>query len=125
MADVLSLVHRVRYYIVTFQTGGRDTARAIVDAFDGTLDELEAVEETGEELTTYLPALRRYSDCRRKPSARQTCCVSAFVMGWWASTRCWCGSRACNHDLRFSRSISCRSAIRSSITVLTANASAG
>jgi hypothetical protein len=44
------------YYIVTFQTGGRDTARAIVDAFDGNLDELEAIEETGEDLTTYLPA---------------------------------------------------------------------
>jgi|SRR5687767_1198907 len=42
------------YYIVTFAVGSRDTARVIVDGFEGTVDEIEGVEDDGDSLQRYL-----------------------------------------------------------------------
>jgi len=48
--------HDRYYYIVTFQSGGRETARVIVDARDGRAGEVSAIAMTGEELSRYITA---------------------------------------------------------------------
>ena len=44
------------YYIVTFAVGSRETARAIVDGFDGTMEEVDGIENEDDSLPRYLAA---------------------------------------------------------------------
>ncbi len=45
--------HDRYYYIVTFEAGDRETARVIVEADDGRVTEVQAVQETGQSLAPY------------------------------------------------------------------------
>ena len=44
------------YYIVTFQASAKETARVVVDAFNGTLRQASGIEREGDSLKPYIPA---------------------------------------------------------------------
>jgi hypothetical protein len=60
-AKVAYLVQRLDrqdswYYVVTFGAGDRETARILIDAFDGTLGEATGISKEGDSLKRYMSA---------------------------------------------------------------------